>query len=614
MKPTYKYSALFFLTALFLICFNSAFSQKPTNNFDKLALQYFEQKEYEKANVYFEDLYDKNPDNWYYYYYKSLVGAKDFSKAEKITKKQLKQNKYNVQNYVYLARIYKLQNDFKKETEFYEKAIKELVPSQPFIQNLVTAFVEDANYDYAIEVYKKARKESPDYPYFYEIADLYKQKNDLKAMINEYLDALEFRESELQSVQTNLQNSLGYDDDEGGINNPLLKQELQKRIQKNSDKIVLSEFLIFIQKQQKDFDGAFVQSKALDKRLKEDGHRLFELAKICVANQHWDAAQRCYEYVIEKGPINGYYDAAMIDVLNVEYLAVTQKAQPTKEELLALEQKYIKANQKYKNTSLNAQIIKNLANLQAYYLGKENNAVDLLDEAVGSAGIDNVVKANYKIQLADIYLLNGQIWDASLLYSQVEKDFKYEAIGQEAKFRNAKLSFYAGDFKWAKTQADVLKGATTKLIANDALDLSLIITDAIGVDTNDLPLKLFASAELMILQHRYNEAIVRMDSVNQLFSTNTLGDDIYFKKAQIYFLLANYAQAEAMYKNIIEFYPTDLYGDDAQFKLAELYEKMNEKEKAKIAYQDVLTKYPGSIFVVEARKRFRLLRGDNLSN
>ncbi len=614
MKSVSRYSGSFFLTAIFLISFNTTFSQKPTNNFDKLALQYFEQKEYDKANVYFEDLYDKNPDNWYYYYYKSLVGAKDFSKAEKITKKQLKQNKYNVQNYVYLARIYKLQNDFKKETEFNEKAIKELVPAQPFIQNLVTAFVEDANYDYAIEVYKKARKESPDYPYFYEIADLYKQKNDLKAMINEYLDALEFRESELQSVQTNLQNSLGYGDDEGGINNPLLKQELQKRIQKNSDKIVLSEFLIFIQKQQKDFDGAFVQSKALDKRLKEDGHRLFELAKICVANQQWDAAQRCYEYVIEKGTTNGYYDAAMIDVLNVEYLAVTQKAQPTKEELLALEQKYIKANQKYKNTSLNAQIIKNLANLQAYYLGKENNAVELLDEAIVSAGIDNVVKANYKIQLADIYLLNGQIWDASLLYSQVEKDFKYEAIGQEAKFRNAKLSFYAGDFKWAKTQADVLKGATTKLIANDALDLSLIITDAIGVDTNDLPLKLFASAELMILQHRYNEAIVRMDSVNQLFSTNTLGDDIYFKKAQIYFLLANYAQAEAMYKNIIEFYPTDLYGDDAQFKLAELYEKMNEKEKAKIAYQDVLTKYPGSIFVVEARKRFRLLRGDNLSN
>jgi len=611
----YKYSTQFFLSILFLVCFNKSFSQRPTNNFDKLALQYFEQKEYEKANVYFEDLYDKNPDNWFYYYYKSLLGAKDFSKAEKITKKQLKQNKYNVQNYVYLARIYKLQNDVKKETEFYEKAIKELTPIQPYVQNLVTAFVEDENYNYAIDVYKKARKESPDYPYFYELADLYKQKNDLKAMINEYLDALEFRESELQTVQTNLQNSLGYDDDEGGINNPLLKQELQKRIQKNPEKIVLSEFLIFIQKQQKDFDGAFVQTRAIDKRLKEDGHRLFELAKICTSNQNWEVAQRCYDYIIEKGPSNGYYDAAMIDVLNVEYLAVTQKAQPTKEELLALEKRYLIANQKYKNTALNIQIVKNLANLQAYYLANENSAVNLLEEAINnSSGIDVVSKANYKIQLGDIYLLNGQIWDASLLYSQVEKDFKYEAIGQEAKFRNAKLSFYAGDFKWAKTQADVLKGATTKLIANDALDLSLIITDAIGVDTNDLPLKLFASAELMILQHHYSAAIVRMDSINQLFSSNTLGDDIYFKKAQIYFLLGNYPQAEAMYKNIIEFYPSDLYGDDAQFKLAEIYEKMNDKEKAKASYQDVLTKYPGSIFVVDARKRFRLLRGDNLSN
>ncbi len=615
MKILYKYSASFLLTTIFLFSINSVFSQRPTNNFDKLALQYFDQKEFEKANVYFEDLFDKNPDNWFYYYYKSLIGAKDFTKAEKITKKQLKQNKYNVQNYVYLARIYKLQDEAKKETEFNEKAIKELTLVQPFIQNLVTAFIEDGYYDYAIEVYKKARKESPDYPYFYELADLYKQKNDLKAMINEYLDALEFRESELQTVQINLQNSLGYDDEEGGINNPLLKQELQKRIQKNSDKIVLSEFLIFIQKQQKDFNGAFVQSKAIDKRLNEDGHRLYELAKLCESNQQWETAKRCYDYIIEKGPNNGYYNAAQIDILNVEYLAVMQKPQPTQEELLTLEQRYLTANQKYKNTALNLQIIRNLANLQAYYLSNENNAIYVLNEAItNSSGIDAVSKANYKIQLGDIYLLIGQIWDASLLYSQVEKDFKYEIIGQEAKFKNAKLSFYAGDFKWAKTQADVLKGATTKLIANDALDLSLIITDAIGVDTNDLPLKLFASAELMILQHHYSQAIARMDSINQLFSTNTLGDDIYYKKAQIYLLLGNHTQAEAMYKNIIEFYPSDLYGDDAQFKQAELYEKINDTEKAKAAYQNVLTNYPGSIFVVEARKRFRLLRGDNISN
>lgn len=608
MNSYFKYLSLFLLA----LAFNYSFSQK-NQNAEKLALQYFEQKEFDKANVYFENMFEENPDIWFSYYYKSLVAVKDFSKAEKITKKQLKANKANVYLYVYLGRIYKIQNEEKKEKEAYQKAIKELLPVQGYADALAHAFMEDGLYDYAIETYNKAR--TKDYPYFYERAEVYKQKNDLKLMINEYLDALEFRETEIMTVQTNLQNSLGYDDEEGGIKNPLLKQELQKRIQKNPDKIVLTEFLIFIQKQQKDFDGAFVQSRALDKRNNEQGQRLFDLAKICVSNQNWEVAQRCYEYIIEKGPSNFYYDAASVDVLGVEYLAVTQKPQPKPEELTALESKLLKAKEKYSNSSLNTQIVKNLALLKAYYLNQPAVAIDLLEELVNQAGLDAVSKAEYKTMLADIYLIKGDIWEASLLYSQVEKDFKYEAIGQEAKFKNAKLSFYAGDFKWAKTQADVLKGATTKLIANDALDLSLIITDAIGVDTNDLPLKLFASAELMILQHKYDQAIARMDSVNQLFSKNTLGDDIYYKKAQIFLNLGKYAEAEAMYKNIVEFFPTDLYGDDAQFKLAELYEKrLLDKEKAKTSYQEVLTKYPGSIYVVEARKRYRNLRGDGLSN
>ena len=606
---------LFFSLLASLLIRAQVFIQKPGINTDKLALQYFEQKEFEKANVYFEELYNKNPENWFGYYYKSLLGAKELSRAEKITKRQLKQNKFDVFLYVYLGQIYKLENDEKKEKEFYQKAIKELNAVQPYLQNLAAAFMEDGLYDYAIEVYNKGRKTTPDYPYFYERAEVYKSKNDLESMINEYLDAVDFRESELQNVQVHLQNSLGYDDEAGGINNPLLRQELQKRIQKNPDKIVFSEFLIFIQKQQKNFEGAFVQSKALDKRLKEDGIRVYDLAKICVSNQQWETAKRCYDYIIEKGPDNLFYDAAILDGLNVEYLALTQKPQPAMEELIALEQKLTKANEKYKSNFLNAQIVKNLASLKAYYLNNSAGAIVLLNGYIEQAGMEATAKAGYKIMLGDIYLLKGEIWEASLLYSQVEKDFKYEAIGQEAKFRNAKLSFYAGDFAWAKTQADVLKGATTKLIANDALDLSLIITDAIGVDTNDAPLKLFASAELLTLQHRYQEAITRMDSVNLLYTNHTLGDDIFYKKAQIGFLLGKYADVEAMYKSIIEFYPDDLYGDDAQFKLAELYDKyLHDTEKAKQAYQDVLSNYPGSIFTVEARKRFRELRGDNLSN
>ena len=434
-------------------------------------------------------------------------------------------------------------------------------------------------------------------------------------MITEYLDALEFRPTEIQNVQVNLQNSLGYDDETGGIKNPLLKQELQKRIQLHPDKIILSEFLIFIQMQQKDFDGAFVQSRALDKRLKEEGQRIYDLAKICVSNESWSAASRCYEYLISKGANSIYYDLATIEGLRVEYLMLIQEAQPSHANLLAIEKKLMAANEKYTQPNLTGLLLKNLANLKAYYLNKPEEAIQLLENYLANTGLDAMVSADYKIMLADIYLLKGEIWEASLLYSQVEKSFKYEAIGQEAKFKNAKLSFYAGDFTWSKMQADVLKGATTKLIANDALDLSLIISDAIGVDTNDAPLKLFAQAELLIFQHRYKEAIQKMDSINQLFSNNTLGDDIYYKKAQINLQLGNFTEAEKMYKNIVEFYPSELYGDDAQFKLAELYDKyLNKIDEAKKAYEQLIVSYPGSIYTVQARKRFRDLRGDNLSN
>jgi tetratricopeptide (TPR) repeat protein len=588
--------------------------QRNTQEQEKLAMQYFEQGEFEKANSIFDDLYDRRPDIWFLQYYKSLVAVKDYSRAEKITKKQLKQSK-NPTYYVLLGKLYGLQNEATKAADNYERAVKELNLIQPNIYNLANAFVEEKLFDYAIKVYNRARKENPDYPYFFERADVYKAKFDYAAMINEYLDALEFRDTELQNVQMQLQNSLGYDDDEGGMKNPLLKQELLKRIQKDPGKVVLSELLIFILKQQKDLDGAFVQARALDKRLKEDGHRIFELARIAETNQKWETAIRCYEYLLERGVNGPYYDQASIDLLNVEFLSLTSSAQPPREKLVALEDKLRKAHAKYSNTHLNEKIVRSLATIQANYLNKSSDAVVLLQEFLNRTGLDPIVKAEFKLQLADVYLLSGEIWEASLLYSQVEKSFKYEPIGHEAKFRNARLSYFAGDFAWAKTQADVLKGSVEKLIANDAIDLSLIITDAIGVDTNETALKMFSSAELLILQHRYSEAIARMDSINKLYSGHTLADDINFKKAQIYRSLGKFEDAEAMYKTIVDYYGDGLYGDDALFRLAGLYENdLKNAEKARVTYQEVLTKYPGSVFTTEARKRYRLLRGESVNN
>ena len=614
---------IFIFLLLTLVCISS-YSQQvqllgPSSNqtltTEKLAIQYYEQKAFEKANIYFDELFNKSAENWFSYYYKSLLAIKDYSKAEKITKKFLKEDKNNTFLYVRLGQIYKLQNNEKKEKEFYDKAIKDLIAFPPYVQNLATAFVEAGQYTYALDSYQKGRNATPEYPYYFERAEVFKAMNDLKAMINELLDAIDFKESDIQLVKINLQNSLGYNEETGGFKNPLLKEELQKRIQKNPDKIAFIEFLIFVQLQQKDFYGAFIQSKSLDKRLNEDGQRMYELAKLFVTNKQWSVSKQCFDYIILKGPSNLFFDASTIDKLSVEFLSLTESSLTQREAFISLEVNLLKANEKYKNSYLSSGLIKDIASLKAYYLDKSSEAIILLEDYLLNNSLEIQLKAELKLMLADIYLISGEIWEASLLYSQVEKDFKYEAIGQEAKFRNAKLSFYAGDFGWAKSQADVLKGATTKLISNDALDLSLIISDAIAVDTNEAPLKLFACADLMIRQHKYEEAIVKMDSINLLYSSNTLGDDIYFKKAQIYMIQKKYKDVESMYKNILEYYPNELYADDAQFKLGELYEYyLSDKEKAKQIYQELLLNFSGSTYAVDARMRYRELRGDAPTN
>ncbi|MHB8260733.1 MAG: tetratricopeptide repeat protein [Bacteroidia bacterium] len=595
---------------LFLFITVSVFAQKSTE--EQLADQFFQSKDYAKAIVYYEKLYDKYPATFYTPYFKCLLVSNELKKAEKIAKRQLKSAPNDLSCYVDLAQVYKADSNLNKANEQYVKAIKELSPDISQTLELAKAMIGVKEYDYAIETYKKGRRYNIHiYPFFYELAEVYKAKGDIRAMINEYLDAIGYKETDLQNAEMQLQNSLGYDDEKGGFNNPILRQELQKRIQQHPDKIVFYDFFINILIQQKDFEAAFIQSKALDKRLKEEGYRIMNLGKFCVVNEDFETAQKCYDYIIALGKDNYNYPQACVESANAQFEKITKQKNYTQADLIEVEQKLKNTIAQFGYNQLSVSLVHKLAVLQGFYLNKVQEAIDMLNEVINTAGIDKASVAELKLDLGDLLLINNEVWDASLLYSQVEKAYKYEPIGQEAKFRNAKVAYYTGDFKWAKAQLDVLKGATSKLIANDAMDLSLVISDAIGIDTNVVPLQMFASADLLLLQHKTTEGLQRMDSINILFDNHSLADDIYYKKAQVFASQGKYKEALEAYQRVVDAYGQDIYGDDALFKMAEIYQyNLKDIEKAKALYQDLLTKYPSSVYTVEARKRFRKLRGD----
>jgi len=587
------------------------YGQPPLPNQDEqLASQYFQNKEFDKAVVYYEKLFNKKPNSFYYnYYLNCLLEVKDYKKAEKVVKRQIKQYPIELSYHVDLGNIYKTSGDATKAKEEFTYAVKQLSPNQEQIFNLAKAFVSIKELDFAIATYLRGRRVmAGDYPFSFELAEVYLQKGDLVAMTNEYLDVLLISDSYIQAVQNALQTSFG--NSANTKRNEILKNELLKRVQKN-EKTIYSELLIWMFIQQKEFDTAFTYAKALDNRKKEDGSRIISLAQIAVANESYEVAINCYNYLINKGSSNYYFVTSKMELLNVTYKRIIEHHNYTQADLSELEKKYLATIAELGKNENTVPLLKGLAHLQAFYLHKTDEAIQNLEEAIGVPKLSQTIQAQCKLELGDILLMTGDVWEASLKYSQVEKTFKNDPIGQDAKFRNAKVAYYTGDFKWAQAQLDVLKAATSKLIANDAMDLSLFISDNTVIDTSAIPLRIFARADLLSFQNKDDQAMVTLDSITTLFPDHALGDDILYKKSKIMISRGNFEEAAKYLKKIIDTYPDDILADDALFQLAELNEnKFNDKEKAKELYQQLLLKYPGSLYTVEARKRFRKLRGD----
>ena len=334
------------------------------------------------------------------------------------------------------------------------------------------------------------------------------------------------------------------------------------------------------------------------------------MCRTLVSNEAYEAAIRGYEYLISKGKDKDLYIPSKIELINTKNLRVTS-GKYTNEDLLSLEKDYIDLLAEFGKNSNTAFAMQKLANLQAFKLHKLDDAQKLLEEAVAIPDIKPNLLASCKLDLGDISLLNHRPWGATLLYSQVEADFPNTQVGQDARFRNARLAYYSGDFTWAKGQLNVLKAATSQLIANDALNLSLLISDNIVGDTSGAALKMYARADLLIFAEKPQQALLTLDSIDVKFPGNTLSDDILMAKARLLIQQKDYAGAVPLLKKIVEEHSSGLWADDAVFMLGDIYENhLSDKDQARIYYQKIITDYAGSLWINEARKRFRVLRGD----
>ena len=586
-------------------------AQKPESD-EQLAAHYFQKGAYEKAELYYKKLLEQAPANKTYFkqYVRTLLQLEKFGSAEEVIEDRIDRRGGKAPSLrIELGRVHKAAGNDRKMKKAYRSAIDNLPRSRSGVKNVAQTFIEHDEPEFALRAYNEGKDRlRGGYEFNFERARVYGMMGQKERMINSYLDLLKQNRAYLQSVQNGLDRALDLSASKGDVE--ILREQLLKRVQKNPDMPVYAEMLIWHYVQADDLDAAYRQAKALDRRQGGDGQRLMQLARMARSQKKWRTAKNCYQYVIDQGADSDHYLRARMELLEVMNKMVTE-GDPSRKELLGLEKNYRQAIMELGRSSRTALIMKEWAHIKGFYLDRPDSAIAMLKSTIDLGGTSERIVAKCKLELGDQLLLQGKVWEASLNYSQVEKAFKHSPIGQKAKFKDAKIAFYTGDFEWAQAQLDVLKASTSKLIANNAMDLSLLISDNFNLDTVTEPMELFARAHLLIFQKDHDRALEKLDSLEAEYPDHSLIDEIIYQRYRIAEDRGQFEKAAEHLQRIIDEHPRGILADNAYFRLAELNEeRFGDEEKAKELYRTLISDHPASLYVVQARERFRKLRGD----
>jgi len=576
---------------------------------ERLAVSYYRNGEFEKAAAIFAQIYERNKAHYYYnYYFNCLIKLNNYKEAEKLAKKQ---NKISgkVRYKVDLAYVYDLEGNKRKAISTLDKITKDIPDNMVQVRELASALQMRGYYGTAVSIYKEAAQNN-DGSYEMELANAYQLTGDYDKMFEYYLNHLETNPQDLQLIKNRIQTLLRYDVNDNF--NKTLKEELILKTRDFPDNELFAEFLLWYSMQNKDFDMAYIQAAALDRRFGNAEGYLLEVAEISLSNKDYESSAKAYKYLIDNHKngafyiesYNGYYEALVekeIDENNID-IKVWKNLKKTGE----------KALEKVGVNTQTSDITRLLAYLTAFKLGDYEGAKKLLEPAlqIKYSNLEDLSKL--KLLMADILVLQDKIWDASLLYSQIEGDMKNETIGHEAKFRNAKLFYYAGEFDWSLTRLDVLKSATSKLISNDAIELSIFIKKILEQDTLGYSLKLFAKADLFAYRNQYDTAKIYLQKILDFPVNETSTEYAYYKLAKVMAQSGDYDKSDSLYAMLISTYPNSVKADNALFEEAEINRlKLNNPDKAIELYLKLLKDYPDSVYSGEARLKYRELKNDS---
>jgi tetratricopeptide (TPR) repeat protein len=577
----------------------------------ELGMEYMKAGEYEKAKSVFQKL-SKNKETAkiiHKSYLQTLIKLKEFDEAEKFVKKQIKNSDGNAKYITDYARLLEINEKKEEAQKQYNIAMDKVKDNDYAMMELVNEFSQNQQFDYAIQTIEKSREATKSVDKFaIQLGKLYRIQGKTSQMIEEYLK-FGLASDNREMAQSMLQDELK---DEKEIEQ--FEKILYTNVQKFPDQAYFSEVLIWQMIQKKEFFKAFVQARALDRRYKKEGVQVTDLGFLAHQNKDYINSGKIFEYLVKEYPRSQNYPLWRRMLINAKEEVIKSVYPINTADIRLLITEYSKMLEELGTNQKTLEAVRSKGLLYAFYLNEKDTAIVVLENAIKLANGDQQFIDRCKLDLGDVYLLKSEPWEATLIYSQVEKSEKDSPLGYDAKLRNARLAYFRGDFELSKEVLDILKQATTREIANDAMELSLLILENTGADSTEKAMKAYSNVELLLFQHRNEEALASLISMEKTFRADPLEDEIIYLRAMTYLKQGDTEKGVKDLETIIQKFPIELKGDDATYYLAKTYQdKLNQPSKAMKLYQELLTKYPGSIYGADARKRFRNLRGDTIN-
>jgi len=587
------------LFIIFGVCFG--FSQ----NSEVLAESYFKKGEFKKALVIYENLNKEKP--YYYKYVYKLVEIhqqlEQFDEAQNIIIQRLEKSR-NPTLLVELGYNYQLKDSLNKANKLYEEAIAYIDDKPNYIYGIAKKFEDHSLLDQAILAYNKGKLLTPDKDYSIQLARIYGDQGNVEKMFENYIDYIAFRPNYLNNIKRSVSDFIS--ENKANENNTYLRRLLLKKIQKEPSPYWY-ELLSWLYVQEKAYNKSFIQEKALYKRNPESLDRIFELAVTSLNDNDDATAKDIFNYILETTQ-----DATTALTAHQYILEIETKNADVKE-LKRIDEAYNELFNEFGRSRLTLPLQLAYGKFLAFNIKNTEVATAFLRKSLKS-NITDYQEAEVKLLLADILVLQEKFNEALIFYSQIQMNLKNSPYAQEARFKVAKTSYYKGDFDWAESQLKILKSSTSQLIANDALDLKLLISDNKFEDSLQTALKYYAKADLLAFQNRTDNAISLLDKILAEHQGESITDQALYQQAKLFEKKKQYNRAEANYQLIIKDWREDILADDAIYYLAELYNThLAKPEEAKLLFEKIIFEHEDSIYFIEARKKFRMLRGDSIN-